>query len=209
MRETTMPSPLPSEARRRVLVSVAIIMAALALAPPDATAQFGRLFRGSKDTEFQPYQNASRKLVMDYPKKDWQMKPGSGPVVVTFTQKKSEATVVVEYEPLEHPYDPKDITQLVADLEVDRIKGQTPQAANFKTAIRDEPGRRLVVIDFTRPSAASGGDRLRQYAVAAGNEMYRITCTSSTEAFARYDPVFQHMIGSFKIGSPPASTPGR
>src|SRR4029079_3108266 len=119
-------------------------------------------------------------------------------VIVTFAQKRSEANVVVEYEVLEQPLESKDIQQLVADLEADQILEHTPGSTNFKKAIRDDKDRRLVVIDFTRLAVPSGVEQARQYSMVVGKKMYRITCSSSPTLFAKYDPIFEHMVASFK-----------
>jgi hypothetical protein len=192
--------------KRTICWLAATALAGVTVVPADAATQLGRLFRGNKAIEFQQFQSASHNLTVEYPKRDWQIVSGAGAVVVTFAQKKSEASVTIEYEAVEQ-LEAKDITQLVADLEVDRIKGQIPGTDNFRKDIRDdENGRRLVIVDFTRPSVTTGVDRARQYSLVSAKKMYRITCSATTALFGKYDPVFQHMVASFKVGSPSAQS---
>jgi hypothetical protein len=164
---------------------------------PMHAARSSQLF-GRGATEYQPYQNAIHKLTIDYPKKDWQIVSGAGTVVVTFAQKRSEAAVLIEDEALEQPLEAKDITTLFAKLEMERIMGQTPGSANFKSAISGDKDRPLVVVDFTKPSATSGVDRARQYLIVLGQRVYRITCSAQPPLFDKYAPIFEHMVASFK-----------
>jgi hypothetical protein len=42
-----------------------------------------------------------------------------------------------------------------------------------------------------------GSERVRQYSVPVGRQLYRLTCISSAAQFAAYDPVFAHIAASF------------
>jgi len=193
-------SPISSArflAVKRSFRQLAVIAVAGTAVVPTYAARSDQLF-GRGVTEYQPYQNAIHKLTIDYPKKDWQIVSGTGTVVVTFAQRRSEAAVVLEYENLDQALEAKDITKLVADLEMERILGQTPGSANFKNAISGDKDRPVVVVDFTKPSVTSGVDQARQYSMVAGKRMYRITCSSSPTLFAKYTPIFEHMVASFK-----------
>jgi hypothetical protein len=181
---------------RIVCLSVAVGFAVLEVSRVDASARVGQLF--NRAIEFQRYQDAARHLSLDYPK-GWQIVSGAGSVIVTFAQKKSEATVAIEYEALDEPLQNADITEVSMNLEVKRLKLQTPQAENFKPTIVDEKGgRRLVVVDFTRPAVTAGVDRAREYSFVSGKERYRMTCSAGKTLFDKYVPVFEHMVASFK-----------
>ena len=61
-------------------------------------------------------------------------------------------------------------------------------------------GRRFVILSYTRQGVA-GTERIRQYSMPSGTDLYRLTCVASASQFARYEPVFAHVAASFTVAS--------
>lgn len=161
--------------------------------------------KGNKTLEFVPFQAPSQRFTVEYPKRDWDVS-GGGNGDVTFAQKKSEALVTIQHDTLDVELTPSDITERTAEHLIDRIKGQLPKANEFRSVIRDDNGRRLVVIDYMRPAVRGGVERARQYSIIAGKDLYRIVCSSAPALFEKYDPVFKHIAETFKLAPAPTGS---
>ena len=146
--------------------------------------------------QFQAQRAADAPVQLDLPKKDWMVLPSSGPLVLVMASRKGDAVVLVEQSTLRQALDPEDITDLFAQIEVDAIKERHPKAADFESKVLDLGARRLVAVQYGRPGLL-GLERVRQYSVPIGRQLYRVTCISSTALFAVYGPVFSHIAASF------------
>jgi hypothetical protein len=71
----------------------------------------------------------------------------------------------------------------------------------------DDAGNRVIAIDFTR-QGLRGPERVRQFSLPSGANLFRLICSSSPALFDRYAPVFEHMAETFKSGAG-APTPGQ
>ncbi len=161
-----------------------------------------------KADEYESFKPPGGKFTIDVPKREWQTVPGVGSVIVVFTQAKSEASVALEHTTLKQALAPEEITQLFVDLEVQHIKERDAEAAGFKMALRtDDAGNRVIAIDFTR-QGLRGPERVRQFSLPSGANLFRLICSSSAAFFDRYAPVFEHMAETFKSGAG-AATPGQ
>src|SRR5436190_12153561 len=107
-----------------MVVASAVIAAAASAAAP---AQLGGLFRKNKDPEFKSFQAPSQRFTVEYPSRDWDVRPG-GTGTVVFNQKKGEAAVTIEYEALPRALALSDIDDTTARYEIERIKRQLPRA---------------------------------------------------------------------------------
>ncbi len=103
--------------------------------------------------------------------------------------------MLIERSTLRQALDPADITDLFAQIEIDAIKERQPKAADFQSKVLDSGARRLVAVRSSRPGVL-GNERVRQYSVPVGTDLYRVTCISSAARFAVYDPVFSHIAAS-------------
>jgi hypothetical protein len=146
--------------------------------------------------QFQPQRAADAPVQLDLPKKDWMVLPSSGSVLLVLASKKGDAVVLVERSTLRQALEAADITDLFAQIETDAIKERQPKATDFQSKVLDAGDRRLVAVQYGRPGVL-GSERVRQYSVAVGTQLYRVTCISSAAQFAAYDPVFSHIAASF------------
>ncbi len=167
--------------------------AAQAPAAPSA-AEFSR----APKLEVQPFAGPNGRIKFEYPKKDWQIVPGGSSVIVSLAQKKGEAAVVVEQTRLNQRLEPDDITDLFAQLEGETVKEHQPSAGDLRAKIVEAAGRRFVILDYGRKGVA-GPERVRQYSVPVGVDLFRLTCSAPTAQFARYEPVFAHIAATFSI----------
>jgi hypothetical protein len=162
-----------------------------------ATAADPWLARSAK-LQVQPQRAADAPIQLDLPKKDWMVLPSSGSLVLALVSRKGDAVVLVERSALRQALEAEDITDLFAQIEVEAIKERYPKAADVQSKVLDLGGRRLVAVQYSRPGVL-GSERVRQYSVPVGRQLYRVTCISSAAQFAVYDPVFSHIGASFTV----------
>ena len=184
--------------RRRLFI--AGLLAFGTLLPTAASAQFP--FLGGKD--YKPFKDQAGRFQLEYPK-DWQPVLGVGDVLVTFAQKKGEASLVIKrFQLLD---DPGQINDVFGQLETDALKMDQPQATDVTFKIVGANGRPAVVIDYSRPGLA-GPERGRQYSFPIAQAVYRLNCTAVAGVFAKYDPQFLHIAQSFMAASAPPPAAG-
>jgi hypothetical protein len=148
--------------------------------------------------QFQPQRAADAPIQLDLPTKDWMVLPSSGSLVLALASRKGDAVVLVERSALRQALEAEDITDLFAQIEVDAIRDQYPKAADIQWKLLGLGARRLVAVQYGR-SGVLGPERVRQYSVPVGRQLYRVTCISRAAVFAVYDPVFSHIAASFTV----------
>jgi len=170
---------------------------------PPAAGEYGR----APKLEVQQFDN--RQIRFEYPKKDWEIVPrpttavipGATAPIVSVVQRKREAAVVVEQTKLHQPLALDDITDLFSQLEADSIRERQPQATDVRAKLVDVGGgRRLVILTYGRPGVG-GPERVRQYSIPAGADLFRLTCVATVSQFGRYEAVFAHVAASFAVAS--------
>lgn len=187
--------------RRIARVAFALVVCSLAplvaVAPAAAQALKG----------YQPLQAFQDRFSLQYPAKDWLLVPGGGASLVVLTQKKNEATVTIEYQPLQIQLEPGEIDAEFAKIEAEPIEQHQPTAEGVKSDVTESDGRKIIVINFTR-RGATGAERVRQYSLPIGQQMYRIVCSAPAAQFAKYEPVFANIVKTFAVsGAAPAAAP--
>ena len=189
------------------VVAVVVTMGGgLAAAPPAPQRQAKTVASPGTDPwvtratkpQFQIQRAADAPLQVDLPKSDWMVLPTSGSLVLAAASRKGDAVVLIERSSLRQPLDPGDITELFAQIEAEAIKERQPKASGFESKVLDAGSRRLVAVQYGRPGVL-GSERVRQYSVPVGTDLYRLTCVSSAARFAVYDPIFSHIAASFSI----------
>ena len=135
-------------------------------------------------------------FAIEFPKKDWVVAPSGGAAVLALVQSKGEASVIVERVILKAELGPDDITDLFAQLETEAIQQRAAKAADFKSKVLDVAGGRLVAVQFVM-TGSKGPERVRQYSIPAGKDLYRVTCAAPIAQWAVYDPIFAHMAATF------------
>lgn len=186
-----------------LLFCIVLVIGSLAgAAPPASGAQTAAakatdpwITRSTK-VQFQAQRAADAPLQLDLPKKDWMVLPSSGSVLLVLASKKGDAVVLVERTTLRQALEASDITDLFAQIETDAIKERQPKAADFQSKVLDSGDRRLVAVQYSRPGVL-GSERVRQYSLAVGKQLYRVTCIASAGQFTAYDAVFSHIAASF------------
>ena len=170
-------------------------------ATPPAAGEYGR----APKLEFQQFDN--RQIRFEYPKKDWEIVPrpttavipGATAPIVSVVQRKREAAVVIEQTKLHQPLALDDITDLFSQLEADSIRERQPQATDVRAKLVDGGGgRRLVIMTYGR-QGVGGPERVRQYSIPAGADLFRLTCVATVGQFGRYEAVFAHVAASFAV----------
>ena len=186
-----------------LVIALAGATASAQEAVPPAAGEYGRAPR----LEVQQFDN--RQIRFEYPKKDWEIVPrpttavipGATAPIVSVVQRKREAAVVVEQTRLHQPLALDDITDLFSQLETDSIRERQPQATDVKAKLVDVGGgRRLVILTYGR-QGVGGPERVRQYSIPAGADLFRLTCVAAAGQFARYEAVFAHVAASFAVAS--------
>lgn len=147
---------------------------------------------------FQPWTSPDAPVRLDVPQKDWMVLPASGPIVFVMASRKGDAVVLVERATLRQALEPGDITDLFAQIEADAIRERHPKAADFELKVLDLGARRLVAVQYGRPGVL-GPERVRQYSVPVGQQLYRLTCISRAAQFAVFGQVFSHVAASFTV----------
>jgi hypothetical protein len=172
-------------------------------ATPPAAGEYGR----APKLAVQQFDN--RQIRFEYPKKDWEIVPrpatavipGATAPIVSVVQRKREAAVVVEQTKLHQPLALDDITDLFSQLEADSIRERQPQATDVRAKLVDVGGgRRLVILTYGR-QGVGGPERVRQYSIPAGADLFRLTCVATVGQFGRYEAVFAHVAASFAVAS--------
>jgi hypothetical protein len=156
--------------------------------------------------DFQLFRDPAGRFSLEFPK-DWQVNAGVGDVLVTFAQKKNEAALLVQQFHLNLAPTAEKIDELFAQIEEETLKERQPQAIAVSHRIADGNGRRFIVIDYTRPGLTRPLERVRQYSVPIGQDLYRLICSAAPAQFAKYDPFFAHANESFT--APAAEAPGK
>jgi hypothetical protein len=184
--------------RRRILPIVcgALVLAAASGSP--ARAQFGVFKRGSKNGSYQPFKDASGRFSLEYPAKDWRTIPGGGSVLVGFTHKDGDATVLVDYTKLKLALAPTEIDAAFAELEVQLLKEREPSVTDIKSSVvPGSPGPRIV-IQFSRPGL-HGVEQVLQYSIPVGDNLYRLVCTVRADKAEKNKAILSHMVESFAV----------
>ncbi len=145
------------------------------------------------------------RFTCEYPAKDWDILAGGGSSLVTLAQKKHEAAIVVEYQPMQLELAPSEIDDNFAKLEAEPIATRQSEVSGLTARILDVNSHRAVVIEYSR-RGATGPEHVRQYSLPIGKHLYRVIASAPTAMFERYAPTFEVVASSFVVtGVPPAA----
>ncbi len=181
--------------RRSVVTAGLVALLGLATAP--AGAQEASWIGRDSRLQVQPFQDPAGQFAFEMPRRDWELAPGGGPIVATLLHRRFEAVVFVEHARLNQPLAPEDITDLFAELEVDRLRQQQPGVVDVEARILDVDDRRIVALQYQR-RGPKGPETVRQYSIAEGDDLYRLVCTAQAARFGRYESVFKHVVTTFR-----------
>jgi hypothetical protein len=152
-----------------------------------------------------PAKDWTSRLLPDTPKTDWRSLPG-GVVLLVLTHNKSETVVRLEQSALRRALAPEDVTEELANIEVDVIREQQPRAEEFQRRVVAVEGRRVVVVQYRR-FGLKALENVRQYSYFVGSVLYRVVCVAPPAQFAQHEPIFAHVAASF-VPVAPVEFPG-
>lgn len=167
----------------RVIAAAAIAAAAAALHAQGQT---------------QPYRDPSGRFTLQYPRRDWQVFPGAGSSLVTIGGGKGRASVQIEYLKLNEAIEVGENYELIVGIESDFIRDRQPGAGQITGLPMRVELKDIVVVDYTRPGV-SGTDRIRQYSIISGANLFRVSCVAPAAEFPKLEPVFEQIARSFVI----------
>jgi hypothetical protein len=135
---------------------------------------------------------AGQAFAIDYPDKDWSLVPSGNTLLVTVVQRRFEAALHVERTPLQVELSDEDIGDVFLSVEADHIRETTPSATDLKADLQ-ELGERRVAAFVYRRNGVLGPERVLQYSMPAGKNLYRIIAVARPESFDRHLPALQAM----------------
>jgi hypothetical protein len=149
------------------------------------------------------------RFTCEYPAKDWDVVPGGASSLVTVSQKKREATIVIEYQPMQLELQPSEIDDNFAKLEAEPIGSRQSGVNGLTAKIQDINGHRAIVLEYTRRGAL-GPEHVRQYSLPIGKHLYRVIGSAPVANFERYAAAFEVAALSFTVSgalAPAAAAP--
>lgn len=193
------PAPRPASPQRDAAPRAAAVTAGASprqslIAP--APNEYAR----APQLDMQPFVAPDHRMRFEVPRREWQLVSGGTVAVVTLAAKSGQAAVVVEQTRLNQAMAQEDITNLFALLEADAVKERQPAAADVQAKLVAVDGRRLVIVTYSRRGVA-GPERVRQYSIPTGSDLFRLTCSAAAPEFPRYEPVFAHVAATFATGA--------
>jgi hypothetical protein len=191
--------------RRARILCLTTLLVAPAVVPATSATQGTWLRRGK--IEFQVLKDPGGRFTIEYPKRDWRVVPGGGSVLFTLAHSGNEAAVVVEYNRMDPPLMPEDITEMFSQvIELDEVKKRQPGASDFRPGLVTGPEGKQSQIDYTRPGM-NGQERVRLVSMPRGADLYRIVCSAKAELFPKYEAIFSHIFETFRTRAAPLAPP--
>jgi hypothetical protein len=157
---------------------------------------------GSGDVKYTTYRESSGRFEIDQPNKDWGLVPPGGSAIAIFARKDRTATLVVDRAPLTEPLAEAEISTN-AQIEVDTLKEQQPNAKDFTTEVFESKGGKGALIKYSR-IGTQGAERVLRYLIGVDRDLFRLDGIVQNASAAKYEPVLMHMIQSFKAPAGPA-----
>jgi hypothetical protein len=143
-----------------------------------------------------PYEDPSKRFTIDYPQKDWTPYPGGVQSLVTFHQKKGQASVVIERQTLPGVTEQRFVTDSFISLRADEVRNAEPRAVSIEQRVIEDGEFRIAVLVYTRPGA-EGAESMRVYHMLRGRHLYRIVCRAAQGQMPAFEAIFAHMAASF------------
>jgi hypothetical protein len=158
--------------------------------------------------QFTQLRVAAGEAVLEYPRRDWDAAAPLGTTIAIAVEKDGRAWITLERSRMQTALSPEDVTDLLAQLESDRITEGDPQAAASATRLFAVNGRRFTGVQFTH-RGTKGPEVVRLYSFPVGNQLYRLTVGAEAAQFAKFEPIFAHVASTFTAtapATPPAAT---
>jgi hypothetical protein len=164
----------------------------------------GGFFGIGGGVSYRPFKDPVGRFQFDLPTKDWNELPHGGSTLVILARNDRTATVVIDLTRLTEPLDPSEVATN-AQIELDLLKEQQPQAKNFASEILEtKAGVRGSLIRYAR-LGTSGPERVMRFSAAIGLNLFRLDAVVPEQSLEKHEPIIMRMIQSFKS---PADPPG-
>lgn len=188
---------------RRRLAAIAAAALMVALSAPFASVTLDAQAKPAAGVRkgYQPFRGYPDRFTFEYPAKDWEQIAGGTSSVMTLAQKKREAAVVIEYQPLRLELAPNEIDEEFAKLELEPVTQRQPGATNTGLKLVEMGANKVIVIEYSR-KGLTGPETVRQYSLALGKHLYRIVCSAPAASFGKHEPVFAAIVETFKLAAP-------
>jgi photosystem II reaction center protein PsbP len=167
-------------------------------------AQKKFLIFGDKGVSYKTYRDAAGRFELEYPTKDWSQVPAGGSTVAILARNDRTATVVIDLTRLSEPLAPAEVATN-AEIEVETLKEQQPNAKNFKSEIVDSNIGHASLIRYARVGA-TGPERVMRYSIAVGQDLFHLDAIAAEASMAKHEPILMHMFQSFKVPANPAGS---
>ena len=133
---------------------------------------------------------------LEYPEKDWQVVPGGGSVVLTLAQKGNQAFIVIDHSRSDITLSPDEVGAVFLDSERARVANRQSGSNVTAATMTTTPAGPVAMLHYTRPGLKAQ-ESVVQYSVPFGQDLFRLICSAQTAQFAKFEPVFVHVAGSF------------
>src|SRR5262249_6831600 len=186
----------------RPLPLLAFVAAVGMLAGTDVgVAQKKFLIFGEGKVSYSPYRDQSGRFEIERPSKDWGLLPPGGNAIAIISRNDRVATLVIDLAHLAEPLN-QDELATNAQIEIDTLKEQQPNAKDFASDLLDCKGGKGALIKYSR-IGAKGAERVLRYLISVDRDMYRLEGVFQDASAIKYEPILMHMIQSFKAPAGP------
>ena len=191
--------------RRRWIRGVTLAAAGFLVAGQESSAaQIWKFGLGDRSVNYRTYKDPAGRFELEYPAKDWRLLPSAGASLALFSRNDGAAAVSIDYLRLTATLAPSQIGTM-AEVEIQDLKERHPQAKDFTSEITDAKAGRGAVIRYVSVGSR-GPERVIQYSLPVGQDLYRVIGIVAESALAKYEPVLIHILGSFNPSSAATSS---
>ena len=159
---------------------------------------------GSGEIKYTTYRDGSGRFEIEQPAKDWGLLPAGGSSLALISRNDRTAALTVDLLPLTEPLGQNEIATN-AQIEIDTLKEQQPNAKDFTTEMFDCKGGKGALIKYSRVGA-KGAELALRYMIGVERSLFRLEGVVQNAAAPKNEPVLLHMIQSFKAPAGPAAT---
>jgi hypothetical protein len=189
----------------RPLPLLAFVVAIGMLADADVgVAQKKFLIFGEGKVSYSAYRDPPGRFEIERPTKDWGLLPPGGNAIAIISRTDRVATLVIDLAHLSEPLN-QDELATNAQIEIDTLKEQQPNAKDFTSDLVDCKGGKGALIKYSR-IGAKGAERVLRYLFGVDRDMYRLEGVFQEASASKYEPILMHMIQSFKAPAGPAAS---
>jgi hypothetical protein len=183
---------------------LAALLAACAVVASERApaAQKKFLIFGESKVSYSTYRDGSGRFEIEQPTKDWGLIPPGGSAIAIISRNDRTASIVIDHARLSEPLGPDEI-MTNAQIEMDAMKEQQPNAKEFTTELFDCKGGHGALIKYSR-IGTNGAERALRYLFGVERNLYRLDGNVQVAAAAKFEPILMHMIQSFKAPAGPA-----